>query len=386
MEQLIIPILIATLSLIAGRYLLPRLEKWWIHTEAARARSGYELHITPKPQSTFYYRLGNIEVPVKLLVGTPTQPYRQSEVKTTDEPIPHFEAEDYPYAIIQAKPWLIEEQRRKYGRGLEENDLPRLTHWRQGFEDSSGKPMNLYLDFTRTTFFQFLATNRSLDYAVVAPSLLTPWKRNRTIRTAFVEDPYDPNGDSLLLANPFSVHAVVISRNLSQEPQDQVIITRRSEHVALYRGYYQSSASGWMVPKDIDDTGSLSPFVTAAREARLEIADGLEVRASDFKLIGIAVNWRDLDLNAFGYFETGQAVADLLGDFRQESYETTWKGSLRFEPKAVLSHIERNKWEPVSTVALCATLLSLFDRQEVERAARSVRAKGIPDFMEIEPK
>jgi hypothetical protein len=99
------------------------------------------------------------------------------------------------------------------------------------------------------------------------------------------------------------------------------------------------------------------------------------------KMVGLAVNWEDLDLNAYGYSETGLSIAGLMGDFQRDAYEG-WIEGVPFTARAVLSHIARNRWEPVSTLAMCAALLSKFGRDEVEAEARRIPAKSWRAFLE----
>jgi hypothetical protein len=173
----------------------------------------------------------------------------------------------------------------------------------------------------------------------------------------------------------------VISSNLNQQPNDQVLIRLRSKKVALYRNCYQAAASGFVSLAHKDELYQPNPFVTAVEEAREEVADRLELSPSEFKMIGLAVNWEDLDLNIYGYIKTGLAVAELVGEFRRDAYEG-WIEGVPFNPKAVLSHLTQNRWEPVSTLAMCAALLANFNRSEVEAEAQRVPAKTWRTFLE----
>jgi len=174
---------------------------------------------------------------------------------------------------------------------------------------------------------------------------------------------------------------VVISRNLNQNPQDQLIIRRRSQEVAFYRGYYQVSATGFVGTAHHDSAGMPHPFFAAITEAKQEIADSLSLAPDDFILIGLSINWEEFVPVFYGYIETGISVHDLLGDFRRDTYE----GSLfaiPFEPKSVLSHITKEKWESSSAIAAVAALLAFYPRNEVEAIARKLPAKNARDFFE----
>jgi hypothetical protein len=293
---------------------------------------------------------------------------------------------DYPAALTDAKSYLEQAYLKRYE--LESlpstgwyNEKPRLYGYEQSPElpdDTRGK---LTLYFNLTTFDTFITTNRSLDYAVIPKSgTLSRFTTNQTIREAYVSFPYDL--ETSVLANPLSATVVVISRNLNQTPRDQIIIRLRKQ-VVLYRDYYQVSAAGFMSLAHRDESGMPNPFVTAVEEASQEIADRLQLTPSEFKLIGISLNWEDMNLNAYGFIETGLSARELLGDFRRDAFEG-WLEAIPFEPKAVLNHIAQHKWEPMSVMAICATLLAHFPRKEVEAVARTVPAKVARAFFEDE--
>jgi hypothetical protein len=231
------------------------------------------------------------------------------------------------------------------------------------------------LHVSQTTFGVFTATNRSLDYAVIPA--VGPYK---TIREKYVSFPYVL--ERSVLGNPFSANLVVVSRNPRQNPNDQVLIRLRSEKVALYRNCYQLAASGYVSLGHIDASGKPNPFVAAVDEAKQEIADSLIIPPSDVRMIGLALNWEDLDLNFFGFAETELPIAQLLGDTRRDDYEGYLEAT-PFTPSNVMEHIARNRWEPVSVMGMCSALISHFGRPAVEDAARRVPETNWRAFAEL---
>ena len=363
----------------------PALLRWLDRVAMQRAKARYRPTRIPDPPKEFTkYRLGNIEIPVMNLLGSPETPFEMDEVRIEYQPIMYHQQSDYPAALADAKPYLEKAYLQRYG--LESlprtgwyNERPRLYGYDQSPELADDKRGELTLYFNLTTFDTYLTTNRSLDYAVIPKSgTVSRFTTNQTVREAYVSFPHDLR--TSVLSNPLSATVVVISRNLNQTPKDQVIIRLRKQ-VVLYRDCYQVSAAGFMSLAHRDESGMPNPFVTAVDEARQEIADRLQPPPSDFKLIGISLNWEDMNLNAYGYIETGLSVQDLLGDFRRDAFEG-WLEAIPFEPKAVLSHIAQHKWEPMSVLAMCATLLACFPRDEVEAMARTIPAKTFRDFFE----
>jgi hypothetical protein len=202
----------------------------------------------------------------------------------------------------------------------------------------------------------------------------------RRAREKYVSFPYILEQSKL--GNPFSANVVVISRNPKQEPAAQILIRMRSDKVALYKNCYQLSAAGYVSIAHRDSSGNPNPFVTAVDEAKQECADRLVLLPSDVRMIGLALNWSDLDLNFFGFVETNLTVASLLSDTRRDDYEG-YMEAIPFEPNTVLQHIESNRWEPISVVAVCCTLVASFGRQTIESIAYKNSAKTWRDFIEL---
>jgi len=312
------------------------------------------------------------------LMGSPETPIQMKEARIEYVPRMAHQEEDYPVYLREVIPYLVTRYLQTHndsGR-ITDNSLPRLCGYTQDGEGLNDERGNITLRFDQTTYHQFLATNRSLDHAAIPSSLGS----NRTIREAYVSFPYIL--EQSVLANPLSANVVVISRNLNQEPHDQVIIRFRSEKVALYRSCFQVSAAGYVNLEAHKDTEGLpNPFVTAVVEARQEIADNLILSPSDFKMLGIAVRWDDLDLNLYGHVETGLAISELRGSTRRDDFEGAID-AIPFTPRDVLRHIGQNNWEPVSVLNMCNTLLAYFDRAEVEAEARRIPARGWRSFLE----
>lgn len=373
----------AILGFVSERWIVPPVARWMDQTAIKRAvrRARLVKQVPSIPPEFQKYSLGNIEIPVMNLFGSPHSPFSSERVKIEYEPITYHQEKGYPQVLSDAAPYLERLSLDKSPGNWVDNTLLRLSDYTQEGETQTNEPGNLTLHFKQTSFFTFVTTNRMLDYPVVpASGPVTRFVRNQTIREAFVSFPYELAKS--VLANPLSTEVVVISRNLDQVPNSQVIIRRRSDKVAFYRGFYQTSAAGFMTTAHRDSNTRLpSPFVTAICEAREEIADVLQLAPADFKMIGICVNWEDMDLNAYGYIETGLPVRTLLGDFRRDAFEG-WPEAIPFDPGAVLSHIGQHRWYPVSVLAMCAALLAHFDRRQVETVARSIPAKNVLDFLE----
>ncbi len=349
-----------------------------------RAKARYTQVSIPNPASEFHcYRIGNLEIPVTPVVGSPETPFHLDEVTIHFQPLIKEQQPDYPLELRAARQYLIEETERKYGlKTLGDDDImPRLDKIEQGpeiFGDKRGH-LNIYLSLT--TFYSLAATNRGLEYRVIpASGLVSRFTSNQTIREAYCLPPYHDLSKSLL-ANAPGVEVAVISRSLSQNPKDQLIVRRRSQDVLFFRGYYQVSATGYMSLAHRDSNDNPNPFITAITEAKQEIADSLSLLPEDFNLVGVSIKWEDLHPAFYGYIETGRTVHELLGDFKRDSYEGTLS-AIPFDPKSVLSHIIKEKWTAPSALTTISTLLAFYPRREIEAIARTLPAKEWKDFIE----
>lgn len=347
-----------------------------------RARERHAKKVLPDPPLGFgMFRLGNIELPFAVLFGTPQEPLSIENVVVDYEPLLSHDKEHFPKALKDAIPYLLDIYFAKYPGGTSNNYLARLSDIDQAGETQHDGRGKVTLKFEQTNYNTFLATNRSLDHAVIpSGGLVARFRTNETLRQAYVRFPYDLSKS--ILANPLGVNVLVISRNLNQTPQNQVLVKKRSKKVALYRGFYQGSAAGFVNSEaHCDEKGRPNVFATAVDEAKQEVADMLVLDPSAFKLIGIGINWEDLDLNAYGYVETGIPAAELVADHARDSYEGT-KEALPFDPVAILEHVSKNRWEASGAMCILAALLAHFNREQVEAAAMKVPAKKWRKFTE----
>jgi len=288
---------------------------------------------------------------------------------------------DYPEDLRAAATYLRDCQQRTYDGRITNNVLPRLIGYTQQGETENDERGGLTLHYEWTMFDTFLVTNRSLDHRVIsARGAVRKFTQVLSIREAYVADPLDLRAS--VLANPLSAHVVVISNSIHQTPQREVLLHRRSDQVALYRKCYQSSASGFMQDSHRHPTtGHPDIFTCAVRETQQEVSDRLKLDRSDFKMVGIAMNWEDLDLNAYGFAETCIESRSLVAGFARDRSEGILK-EIEFAPDPLLTHIATEDWEPMGAFAMCAALLAHFDVTDVEAAAQRVRTKGFADFYE----
>lgn len=334
------------------------------------------------------FKIGNLEIPVMPILGSPQTPFRFHETHIHYTPKLHENSDKFPKEVKAAYSYLLAEITKKYNVKMENfrnNVLPRLDDAIQGYEREGDQRGDLDLYFSHTTYESLWATNVAVDVPIDLPVKSRDGAskeiRSTTLREYFCNHPYSELSASIL-SNAPGVEIVVISRSPDQNPQDQLIIRRRSQRVAGYRGWYQASASGHMSVEHVDQDNLPNPFITAVVEAKQEIADGLLITPEHFHMVGILLKWQDLHPAFHGYIETTQTAQELIGDFRRDSYEGGLF-AIPFEPQRVLTHIATEPWFPISAVAIISALLAHFPRSEVEAAARAVPKKKAEDFLLI---
>ena len=351
--------------------------------KARRARARMNKERLPDPPLGFnMYTRGNLCLPVMSLFGTPSEPLSIDDLHIDFNPGLTHETGNFPQALRDAIPPLLREYiDARPGKQLTDNSMPRYLGHRQGGERVGDKRGEITIRLGLTNYFTYCATNCSLDQAVI-PDQGTIWGfiRNRTLRAAYMPVPY--LAEAAPFANPLSSHCIVISRNNNQTPANQVLIQRRGDKVALYRGFYHSSAAGYVTTSHRDQSDKPNPFVTAAAEANQEVADRLRAKPSDYRLIGVAVNWGELDINAYGFIETGLPAAELIADTSRDSYEG-WIEAIPFTPSAVLSHIGKNRWEAIGAMALCQTLLAFFPDEAFDAEAQRMPSKTWREYCDL---
>jgi len=147
-----------------------------------------------------------------------------ADIDVVYEPVLSDAQEGFPKELQEAIPYLTDLYLSREPAITRNNYLPRLCDIDQASETDENRRGRVMLTFRQTKFYTFLATNRSLDHAVIpAAGIVSRFTNNDTIRQAYVKFPY--NLAESPLANPLSVHVVVVTKNLNQTPQNQVLIT-----------------------------------------------------------------------------------------------------------------------------------------------------------------
>lgn len=328
----------------------------------------------PPPDKDFRtYHIGNIEIPVSGIVTSIKKPFTYDEVNIIFKNEIFEEKEAYPKDIKQSKKYLLEKHRLKYNAEYVDNKIIRLDSLKQGHEDENDERGKLFLNMSITRYSDMLITNGMLDEPISIKSKIF------TLREKYKYLPYSELGKSVF-SNPPGVEVIVLSKNVNQSPNWQVILRKRSNNVIGYKNHFQVSASGYISLGHIDKNGKPNPFITACEETQQEIAEGLSFEPTDFKLLASALPWHGLCPNFIGYFESEKPVNQIIGDFRRDSYEGDIE-AIPFNPNHVLKHIAENDWTPMSAYAMIAVLSSFYRKEEIDSIASSLKQKTCKDFL-----
>lgn len=332
---------------------------------------------TPLPDKDFRtFTIGNIDIPVSGIISSVKEPYSYNEVHIEFQEKRFEEKQDYPKEIANNKQYLIKKVIEKYSiENYRDNKLVRLDSVFQGHENEDDKRGDLNLKMSVTSYGDMLATNSALDICLPNNS-----KRNSlTLRDILKYTPFTDLQQSFF-ANPPGIEVIVLSKNIRQSPDLQVLVRKRSNNVVGYKGHYQVSASGYMSLSHKDENNIPHPFITACQETNQEIAEGLLFKPTDFKLLGIGLHWHGLYPNLIGYFITDKMVNEIIGDFRRDGYEGEIY-SLAFTPNDIITHIANNHWTPMSAYSMILVLSSFYNKSEIERIAMTVKHKSSKDFL-----
>ncbi|TVV76953.1 toll/interleukin-1 receptor domain-containing protein [Sphingomonas solaris] len=323
-----------------------------------------------------FYKIGNITIPARPILGIPKQPFAPRDVAITFDDVNHWDRETYPKILNKQFQHLFDtalsDHHLKAG-GLTDNSLARLDSWDQAPEGQEDERGLVTFNFSKTSYFRIWATNSAIDVPFADEN-----GRETTIRNSFCYQPYGDLSKSVLANNP-GVEVVIISDTPQQTPQRQVLIRRRSEKAAGYKGWYQVSASGHLSLAHGDEEGRPSPFVTAIHEAKQEVADSLELDPDDYKMVGLLLKAQDLHPSFHGYIVTDRAADELKVEFCRDDWEGL-KSAIAFDPDTVFTHIAENKWYPLSAMAMIAALQAFYPPSEVREAALRVKVKRAQDF------
>src|SRR5258706_4281081 len=168
------------------------------------------------------FKIGNIEIPVMSILGSPETPFRFHEVRIRYTPKLHENSDKFPKELKGVYGYLLREITSKFNidpKKLSNNTLPRIDDAFQGYEQEDDQRGNLELHFSHTTYESLWATNVAIDVPVELPiksrGFASKGVRTTTVRKYYCQPPYNDLSASVL-SNAPGVDIVVISRSPHQ--------------------------------------------------------------------------------------------------------------------------------------------------------------------------
>jgi phenylacetate-CoA ligase len=223
----------------------------------------------------------------------------------------------------------------------------------------------LDLLFQRTNYFDFVATNLSLDRKLLNNG-------QTTLREKYVAD--IGQFETTPLANSLSVMILLVSG-----PDRVVLLARRGTHVAIDQGCWQVSTGGAMrLAVDNDEHLCPSPFATAQREIAEEL--GLRVPLEAFRFLGLGVDTRTGEPELLGLATiplTAQQIRQAFKVARHGNDELTSLEMVPFTLEALVPYLVEQCWCPGDWVACYLALVHEFGEQQVSQHLQWQTAYGV---------
>ncbi len=333
----------------------------------SRWKNEKDLYDYCAPYSLGHYKFGNIQIPVSVLQGVPDETYRIDEVEINYRDAFFHEQADYPRLLKNNFDFFLDKAlsaHRVEKHRINDNPLVRLDNFGclpEGPNDEKGA---LVLDLSKTSYFNVWANHMALDVAVPGNNDL----HSNTIRRLFCPAPAEL--DHSVLANNPGIESMLVSDAGQPLEHRSIIVRRRSQHVAGYRGWFQSSSSGhWHLAHQNDD-GVPCPFVSAETEAKQEIDFDLDVSPADWSLFGLLMRHQGFGLSLFGFFESQKSAVELIEAGCRDKYEGRIS-AIPLNAEAIFEHIARNKWFPQSAVCLIYTGIYFLGIDQMRSAAHN---------------
>jgi phenylacetate-CoA ligase len=271
---------------------------------------------------------------------------------------------DVPPELAPVANQLVLDHQNTIGFELTNEPAYRLTRAALDKRHNGTGPI-LDLFFQRTNYFDFVATNLSLDRKLLNNG-------QTTLREKYVAD--IGQFETTPLANSLSVMILLIS-----EPDRVVLLARRGAHVAIDQDCWQVSAGGAMrLAVDNDEHLCPSPFATAQREIAEEL--GLRVPLEAFRFLGLGVDTRTGEPELLGSATiplTAQQIRHAFKVARHGNDELTNLEMVPFTLEALMPHLVEQRWCPGDWVACYLALVHELGEQQVSQHLRWQTAYGI---------
>jgi len=224
------------------------------------------------------------------------------------------------------------------------------------------RPEILHLEFRPTNFYNFLASNFSLE----EPLKVDDNGNLITVRDLYakLENLQDPTKlAESPLSNDFHTGITIITKD------NKLILTKRSSILAVEPNLWaQSVGEGMVRGMDEDEGGKPNPFLTVIRGTEEEL--GLEIQKEDirFLFIGACLKYAQPDIIGIAY--TNKNSEDIVNRWLAAKPRSIWESRpvpIDFEPKVLASHLLHQPWAPIGQMSIVAALIHEYGFDKVEK-------------------
>ncbi len=300
-----------------------------------------------------------MQVPFALLIGDGVVSFGVNKVVCEhDEAL--FEIPPELAALVDQQ---VSERQRMLGFELTNEPSYRLGNFAVQ-SGANGAAPTLRLHLQRSNYFNFVATNLSLDRPILPGGA--------TIRERYVHD-ITRLSDSPL-ASSMSVMVLLIST-----PDKMALLPRRSEHVAFDQGCLQVSGGGAMrLAVDSDEALNPSPFVTAQREMAEEL--GVRLPLDSIRFLGLGVDTRTGEPELLGVAETPLTVEQIRHAYSEAKHGNDELDDVvfaPFTPEAVGRLLIEDQWCPGDWVCAWLALVEAFGQERMAQVLTWETCHGV---------
>lgn len=317
------------------------------------------IDVTPDLKHSSYpsFEIGRLIYPVEFLMGHPSESYNFDDIicSVTEN------TQKIPNDIEEKKIQLIDEFRQSLPvtASFFNGSTVRIEDWGK-INTKKKRNAQMMLLLSRGEYFDSIITNFCLDKKI----LLGDDNKFFSIREKYANKSV-PLKKSIL-GNLLGFTINVVSND------NKVILTERSDRVALYPELYNTAVSGTIDPElDCDKNGIPNPFISAQREIFEEI--GIKVNLNDITFSALIIEYEHCKPELIGEVKIDKNIYEIKKLMRRANldhfeYERLIDDNIEFTPEIMYPYLKNNKWIPQAAICIIYSLIKKWGDERVEKS------------------
>lgn len=312
----------------------------------------------------YEYRVGSWRVGWFVIEGSSSDPYTPHNVICQFDPAPLVLPPDRQQKKDQIEEVQTQIEKKRGSREYHNGPTLALAGFRRGQIGEMEEPL-LILKFRPSDYYNFLATQISLDEPVLIEQEKTITVRDKHLRNISYE-------------KPIAEFASAISVNLNVITSDGfILISKRAESTGGYPGYIFPAVNEIINPHaDRSASSTISLLITAQRGASHEL--NIEITEDELVFFTLGVDTRWLFYGVTGLIRSKTFSRDDILSRRSLGSKERWESPelyfLPHDPVSISKFIRETsrteKWAPIGVVCLVQTMILEFGETVTERALR----------------